>query len=113
LDEREILPKPHDPKVMRIVRYESGTGEGIEIIDMPDPHKAAEYKAPTNDELRPKPGCRFKEKTAIRASGKRNAFIHPSAWKGNPPKLARGFRGGIMSLVQSKHTVPGVSWEGP
>jgi hypothetical protein len=48
--------------VTRIVRYESGTGEVIEIIEVPDPHKAAEYKVPTNDELRPKPGCRFKEK---------------------------------------------------
>ena len=68
-DEREILPKPDDPKVTRIVRYESGTGEVIEIIEVPDPHKAAEYKVPTNDELRPKPGCRFKVKTAIRRVG--------------------------------------------
>jgi len=55
--------------VTRIVRYESGTGEVIEIIEVPDPHKAAEYKVPTNDELRPKPGCRFKVKTAIRRVG--------------------------------------------
>jgi hypothetical protein len=81
LDEREILPKPDDPKVTRIVRYESGTGEVIEIIEVPDPHKAAEYKVPTNDELRPRPSRRFKGKTAIRASGRRNAFIHRSAWK--------------------------------
>jgi hypothetical protein len=65
LDEREIHPKPDDPKVTRIVRYESGTGEVIEIIEVPDPHKAAEYKVPTNDELRPKPGCRFKEKQRL------------------------------------------------
>jgi hypothetical protein len=80
--------------VTRIVRYASGTGEVVEIVEVTDPHKAAEYKVSTNDELRPKPGCRFKGKTAIRASGRRNAFIHPSAWKSNPPKLARGFRGG-------------------
>jgi hypothetical protein len=90
LDEREIHPKPDDPKVTRIVRYESGTGEVIEIIEVPDPHKAAEYKVRTNDELRPKPGCRFKGKTAIRASGRRNAFIHPSAWKVNSPLFAAG-----------------------
>jgi hypothetical protein len=89
LDEREILPKPDDPKVTRIVRYEPGAGEVIEIIEVPDPHKAAEYKVPTNDELRPKPGCRFKGKTAIRVSGRRNAFIHPSAWKGYSPKFTR------------------------
>jgi hypothetical protein len=76
-----FFQKPDDPKVTRIVRYESGTGEVIEIIEVPDPHKAAEYKVPTNDELRPKPSRRFKGKTAIRASGRRNAFIHPSAWR--------------------------------
>jgi hypothetical protein len=90
LDEREILPKSDVPNVTRIVRYESGTGEVIVIIEVPDPHKAAEYKVPTYDEPRPKPGCRFKGKTAVRASGKRNAFIHPGAWKSNPSKLARG-----------------------
>ena len=75
MDEREILPKPDDPKVTRIVRYESGSGEVIEIIEVPDPHKAAEYKVPTNDELRPKPSRRFEGKTAIRASGR-------SSWQG-------------------------------
>ena len=47
LAEREIFPKPDDPKVTRIVRYESvryelGSGEVMEIIDVPDPYKAAE-----------------------------------------------------------------------
>jgi hypothetical protein len=79
LDEREILPKPDDPKVTRIVRYESGTGEVIEMIDVPDPHKAAEYKVPTNDELRPKAGYRFKGETAIRASSLSPILIHPIA----------------------------------
>ncbi len=74
----------------RIVRYESGTGEVIEIIEVPDPHKAAGYKVPTNDELRPKPGCRFKGKTAIRASSLSPILIHPSSWKGNSPKSLRG-----------------------
>jgi hypothetical protein len=81
LDEREILPKPDDPKVTRIVRYESGTGEVIEIIEVPDPHKGAEYKVPTNDELRPKAGCRFKGKTAIRASSLSTILIYRNAWK--------------------------------
>jgi hypothetical protein len=86
LDEREILPKPDDPKVTRIVRYESvryelGSGEVIEIIEVPDPHKAAEYKVPTNDELRPKAGCRFKGKTAIRASSLSTILNHRNAWK--------------------------------
>jgi hypothetical protein len=51
--------------VTRIALYQSGTGLVIEIIEVPDPHKAAEYKVPTNDELRPKPGCRFKEKQRL------------------------------------------------
>jgi hypothetical protein len=84
---KEILPKPDDPKVTRIVRYESGTGEVIEIIEVPDPHKAAEYKVPTNDELRPKPGCRFKGETAIRASSLSPILIHRSAWKGYSQKF--------------------------
>ena len=91
----------------RIVRYESGTGEVIEIIEVPDPHNAAEYKVPTNDELRPKPGCRFKGKTAIRVSGRRNAFIHPSAWKGYSPKFESTFlrlvcRWAILELPSTK-----------
>ena len=72
----------------RIVRYESGTGEVIEIIEVPDPHKAAEYKVPTNDELRPKPGCRFKGETAIRASSLSPILIHPSAWKWHSANFA-------------------------
>ncbi len=60
-----FFQKPDDPKVTRIVRYESGTGEVIEIIEVPDPHKAAEYKVPTNDELRPKPSRRFKGKQRL------------------------------------------------
>ena len=60
-----FFQKRDDPKVRRIVRYESGAGEVIEIIEVPDPHKAAEYKVPTNDELLPKPGCRFKKKQRL------------------------------------------------
>ena len=105
MDEREILPKPDDPKVTRIVRYESSTGEVIEIIEVPDPHKAAEYKVPTNDELRPKPGCRFKEKTAIRASGRRNAFIHPSAWKGILRSSRQGWhRASVHGIIVTRDT---------
>jgi hypothetical protein len=73
--------------VTRIVRYESGTGEVIEIIEVPDPHKAAEYKVPTNDELRPKPGWRFKGETAIRASSLSPILIHRSAWNMNSRKF--------------------------
>jgi hypothetical protein len=79
LDEREILPKPGDPKVTRIVQYGSGSDEVIEIIEVPDPHKGAEYKVPASDELRPKAGCRFKGETAIRASSLSPILIHPSA----------------------------------
>jgi hypothetical protein len=65
--------------VTRTVRYESGTGVIIEIIEVPDPHKSAVYKLPTNDELRPKPGCRFKGKTAIKASSLSPILIQRSA----------------------------------
>ena len=97
----------------RIVRYESGTGEVIEIIEVPDPHKAAEYKLPTNDELRPKPGCRFKGKQPLgRVASPQSLFTRVRgreillSWRGAAEE-------GIMSLVQGKHTVLAVSWNGP
>jgi hypothetical protein len=99
--------------VRRIVRYELRTGEVIEIIEVPEPHKAAEYKLPTGDELRPKAGCRFKGKQPLgRVASPQSLFTRVRgreillSWRG-------AAEGGIMSLVQGKHTAPGVSLEGP
>jgi hypothetical protein len=99
--------------VTRIVRYESGTDEVVEIIEVPDPHKGAECKAPTNNEPRPKPGCRFKGKQRLGRVGDETPLftrvrgrVILRSWRG-------AAEGGIMSLVQGKHAVPGVSWKGP
>jgi len=47
--------KPDGTKVTRIIRYEAGNGEVLEIIEVRDPHKPAEYKVPTGDELGTQP----------------------------------------------------------
>jgi len=46
--------KPDNRKAVRIMKHEGENGEVIEIIEVTDPHKAAEYKVPDESEQCPR-----------------------------------------------------------
>ena len=97
----------------RNVRYESGTGEVVEIIMGLIRTKPQSTRCPPMMNYAPNQAAASREKQPLgRVASPQFLFTRVRGreillrWRG-------AAEGGIMSFVQGKHTEPGFSWEGP